>query len=72
MSDNRYWATIYSDSTRKRMLARFWTLYDGHDNGSLEGDVTDPENWEVISESEGRAEKDYFLVISVVRPVTIS
>lgn len=72
MSDTRSWATWYADDSRTVILNREWMPPVSENVLWSDGPVTDPENWEVISEDPGEQKPDHFLVISVVRPLTIS
>lgn len=67
MSDSESWVTVYTDRTCQTMISRSWLRYLGEDVGFEDREVIDPENWEVISESEGEQKSDHFLIISTVR-----
>lgn len=72
MSDTKSWATWYADDSRTVILNREWIPPVSENVLWSDGPVTDPEIWEVISEGPGEQKSDHFLVISVVRPLTIS
>ena len=67
MSDSGTWGTFYTDDTRQTIISRTWLRYDGEDEGFEGREVTDPDNWVVVSEGPGEQPDTGFLLISHVR-----